>query len=91
MVFDGRRKEKRALSPRVGRGEYDLDRFSADGKRLTLTRGYHDIVEVDVETGRVVWTVHSDDQISDVAYAAGALFATRGRMVGDVWSGELGN
>ncbi len=78
-------RQTRALSPALGQGVYGRMRFSPDGKRVAITVGLTELVEVDAATGAIVRRFTSADQLTSLSYLGRDIVASRQGWRGDLW------
>ena len=78
--------------PGLEPGSWQRPRFSRDGKRLLLVRGYQEVVEVALDgrtPPRVLWEAHTDGVLfADYAPDGDGLVAGVADYDGDVWLAE---
>jgi Tol biopolymer transport system component len=88
MIVDLTTKRARPLSPSLGKGSYGGLRFSPDGKRVVVSVGLTDLVEVDATSGAELRKFTSGDQIISVAYVGKDITVSRIGWRGDLWSAK---
>jgi serine/threonine-protein kinase len=86
MVLDTATRRSRPLSPELHQGAYGGLRFSPDGRRIAVSVGLTQLVEIDSATGAVVRRFDSGDQITSVTYVGRELVVSRIGWRGDLWS-----
>ena len=89
MLFDPSSSTRKPLSPALAPARYGPLAFSASGRKAAVLRASREIVEVDASTGRLLRTVHSDDQLTRIAYAGERLLVVRRQWRGHLWLADL--
>ncbi|HEX8793568.1 MAG TPA: protein kinase [Polyangiaceae bacterium] len=86
MLLDLRTTRSRPLSPALHLGTYGALRFAPDGKRVLVSAGLSQLVEVDASTGAVARRFDSGDQITSTTYLGKDIVVSRVGWRGDLWS-----
>jgi Tol biopolymer transport system component len=86
MLLDLRTTRSHPLSPALHLGSYGALRFSPDGKRVLVSAGLSQLVEVDASTGTVARRFDSGDQITSTTYLGKDIVVSRVGWRGDLWS-----
>jgi hypothetical protein len=63
--------------------------FSADGRRLVVSIGHTELVEIDVASDAVVRRFTSPAQLSAVTFLGSQLLVAREEWAGDLWTARL--
>ncbi len=84
-VMDLPSRRTHPLSSSLGRGVYGGLRFAPDGKRVAVTVGLTELVEVDAASGAVLRRFSSADQLTSISYLGHDVVASRQGWRGDLW------
>ncbi len=78
------------LSKDLAPGDYIWPQFTPDGRHVLLDRNYTDLIEVELETGRIVRTVSArGGQFESISFTKNGMFVLWDRFVGDIWMADL--
>ena len=85
-LWDGRTGKRRALAPGFTARHFRAPRFSPDGRRVMAIVANHEIVEIEVASGRVLRdTTTGGDTVYSPAYTSAGIFAIRVSWAGNIW------
>jgi Tol biopolymer transport system component len=86
VLWDARTGVRRVVAPALGPRHFRGPRLSPDGRRLLTTIANHEVIEIELSSGRVLRDVKTNgDTVYSPVYTSAGIFLLRVAWSGNIW------